>query len=107
MQHKDTPDNNETTFFDFTDENYARVEKIMAKYPSNYRQASIIPLLDLAQRQASNTDARTAEKLLSALQSRHRYVRGRFRAGSLAAGGTPVHTLYIHTLSRRAYCKQP
>lgn len=24
----------------------------MAKYPSNYRQASIIPLLDLAQRQA-------------------------------------------------------
>ncbi|CAM9691394.1 unnamed protein product [Ectocarpus fasciculatus] len=50
-QHKDTPDNNETTFFDFTDENYARVEKIMAKYPANYRQASIIPLLDLAQRQ--------------------------------------------------------
>ena len=52
MQHKDTPDNNETTFFDFTDENYARVDKIMAKYPANYRQASIIPLLDLAQRQA-------------------------------------------------------
>ncbi|CAM9317189.1 unnamed protein product [Pylaiella littoralis] len=50
-QHKDTPDNNETTFFDFTDENYARVEKIMSKYPANYRQASIIPLLDLAQRQ--------------------------------------------------------
>ncbi|CAN0118714.1 unnamed protein product, partial [Hapterophycus canaliculatus] len=50
-QHRDTPDNNETTYFDFTDENYARVEKIMAKYPANYRQASIIPLLDLAQRQ--------------------------------------------------------
>lgn len=52
LQHKDTPDNNETTFFDFTDENYARVEKILAKYPANYRQAAIIPLLDLAQRQA-------------------------------------------------------
>lgn len=51
-QHRDTPDNNETTFFDFTDENYARVEKILAKYPANYRQAGIIPLLDLAQRQA-------------------------------------------------------
>ncbi|CAN0315148.1 unnamed protein product, partial [Ectocarpus sp. 4 AP-2014] len=56
QQHKDTPDNNETTFFDFTDENYARVEKIMAKYPANYRQASIIPLLDLAQRQARGRD---------------------------------------------------
>lgn len=52
-QHRDTPDNNETTYFDFTDENFARAEKIMAKYPANYRQAAIIPLLDLAQRQAS------------------------------------------------------
>ncbi|CAM9260848.1 unnamed protein product, partial [Sphacelaria rigidula] len=51
-QHRDTPDNTAETYFDFTPENYARVEKIMAKYPANYRQASIIPLLDLAQRQA-------------------------------------------------------
>lgn len=50
-QHRDTPDNTAETFFDFTEENYVRVEKILAKYPANYRQASIIPLLDLAQRQ--------------------------------------------------------
>lgn len=60
-QHQDTPDNNETTFFDFTDENYKRVEKIMAKYPANYRQASIIPLLDLAQRQASEASKERGE----------------------------------------------
>lgn len=37
--------------FDFTLENYDRVKYIMAKYPNNYKQAAMIPLLDLAQRQ--------------------------------------------------------
>mmetsp|Transcript_11877 Transcript_11877/g.24053 ORF Transcript_11877/g.24053 Transcript_11877/m.24053 type:complete len:272 (+) Transcript_11877:3-818(+) len=50
--HINTPDNLETTYFDFTEENYARVERILSKYPSNYKQSGIIPLLDLAQRQA-------------------------------------------------------
>ncbi|CAM9338300.1 unnamed protein product, partial [Chrysoparadoxa australica] len=50
-QHKDTPDNKQATFFDFTAENYMRVEKILGKYPSNYKKSAIIPLLDLAQRQ--------------------------------------------------------
>lgn len=67
LQHKDTPDNNETTFFDFTDENYARVDKIMAKYPANYRQASIIPLLDLAQRQARKRKMRLCLCVLCAV----------------------------------------
>ena len=81
LQHKDTPDNNADTFFDFTPENFKRVniacfcrllivivnfillvcsvkfcecdkvEMIVNRYPKNYRQAAIIPLLDLAQRQ--------------------------------------------------------
>lgn len=51
IQHLDSPQNNETTFFDFTDENYERVNRILKKYPDNYRQAAMIPLLDLAQRQ--------------------------------------------------------
>ena len=50
--HKDTPDNTQTTYFDFTPENHKRVEMILSRYPENYRQAGIIPLLDLAQRQA-------------------------------------------------------
>lgn len=48
----DTPGNNSESYFDFTDENYARVTRILSKYPANYKQSGIIPLLDLAQRQA-------------------------------------------------------
>ena len=43
--------NSSSTYFDFTDENYARANQILKKYPNNYRQAAMIPLLDLAQRQ--------------------------------------------------------
>lgn len=50
--HKDTPDNKEDTFFDFTPQNHENVQKILGRYPDNYKQAAIIPLLDLAQRQA-------------------------------------------------------
>lgn len=49
--HIDTPDNLETTPFDFTEENYKRVDMVLSKYPANYKQSGIIPLLDLAQRQ--------------------------------------------------------
>mmetsp|Transcript_5331 Transcript_5331/g.10699 ORF Transcript_5331/g.10699 Transcript_5331/m.10699 type:complete len:279 (-) Transcript_5331:44-880(-) len=51
-QHRDTNENTEETFFDFTEENFKRVELVMGRYPANYKQAGIIPLLDLAQRQA-------------------------------------------------------
>lgn len=50
--HKDTKENTDETYFDFTPENYDRVSKILGRYPANYKQAAIIPLLDLAQRQA-------------------------------------------------------
>jgi len=50
-QHIDTPDNKSTTYFDFTEENYATVTKILSKYPANYKRSGVIPLLDLAQRQ--------------------------------------------------------
>lgn len=49
--HKDTEGNTADTFFDFSAENYKRVEMILARYPKNYKMAAIIPLLDLAQRQ--------------------------------------------------------
>jgi NADH dehydrogenase (ubiquinone) flavoprotein 2 len=50
-QHRDTIDNTERTYFDFTVDNYPRVQTILAKYPTNYKQSACIPLLDLAQRQ--------------------------------------------------------
>jgi NADH dehydrogenase (ubiquinone) flavoprotein 2 len=40
--------------FDFTASNYERVNTILAKYPSNYKQSAMLPLLDLAQRQNAN-----------------------------------------------------
>lgn len=50
-QHRDTEYNNQDTPFDFTPENYHRVNEILSRYPSNYKTSAIIPLLDLAQRQ--------------------------------------------------------
>lgn len=49
--HYDTPRNNAEVHFDFTEENYARARHILGKYPVHYKQAAMIPLLDLAQRQ--------------------------------------------------------
>jgi len=50
-RHYDTPDNNASTPFDFTEENVAKIKTILAKYPANFKQSGIMPLLDLAQRQ--------------------------------------------------------
>jgi len=50
-QHRPTADNTSETYFDFTPENHKRAELILGRYPINYKQAGIIPLLDLAQRQ--------------------------------------------------------
>lgn len=49
--HVDTDDNKASTYFDFTEANYVFVEKVLSKYPANYKQSATIPLLDLAQRQ--------------------------------------------------------
>lgn len=40
--------------FTFTSENESRVQEIISKYPSQYKKAAMIPLLELAQRQNSN-----------------------------------------------------
>ena len=40
--------------FSFTSENMTKVQEIISKYPSQYKKAAMIPLLDLAQRQNSN-----------------------------------------------------
>lgn len=50
--HRPSPTNTAETPFDFSDENYTKIDTILARYPSNYRASGVIPLLDLAQRQA-------------------------------------------------------
>lgn len=49
--HRDTPDNNPDTPFQFTSENLERVSTIIANYPVGHKAAAVIPVLDLAQRQ--------------------------------------------------------
>lgn len=49
--HRDTPENNPDIPFDFTPENYKRIESILTLYPEGHKVAAMIPLLDLAQRQ--------------------------------------------------------
>ncbi|KAG8691052.1 hypothetical protein FRC11_007164 [Ceratobasidium sp. 423] len=49
--HRDTPYNNPKIPFKFTAENLKIAEETIAKYPSQYKKAAVIPLLDLAQRQ--------------------------------------------------------
>lgn len=54
FSHRTTDANNDSTPFDFTSENYTEVQKILAKYPPNWKRSAIIPLLTLAQKQNNN-----------------------------------------------------
>ncbi|KAI9544381.1 NADH Dehydrogenase Flavoprotein 2 [Dissostichus eleginoides] len=49
--HRDTPDNNADTPFEFTEENLKRIDAIISNYPIGYKQAATLPVLDVAQRQ--------------------------------------------------------
>jgi len=42
-QHRNTPFNNEDTLWDFTPENYLEIEKILKKYPPNYKRSGRFP----------------------------------------------------------------
>ncbi|XP_051984533.1 NADH dehydrogenase [ubiquinone] flavoprotein 2, mitochondrial-like [Xyrauchen texanus] len=49
--HRDTPENNAETPFEFTPKNMKRVEAIMNNYPEGHKAGATIPVLDLAQMQ--------------------------------------------------------
>ncbi|XP_055388177.1 NADH dehydrogenase [ubiquinone] flavoprotein 2, mitochondrial [Condylostylus longicornis] len=49
--HRDTPEDNQNTPWEFTEENKKRVEAILSIYPEGHKRGAMIPLLDLAQRQ--------------------------------------------------------
>jgi NADH dehydrogenase (ubiquinone) flavoprotein 2 len=49
--HRDTEYNNPKIPFVFTEDNMKRAEEIISRYPSQYKKAAVIPLLDLGQRQ--------------------------------------------------------
>ena len=43
--------NDRKDIFEWSEDNFFKVKKIIAKYPSGREQSAVIPLLDLAQRQ--------------------------------------------------------
>ncbi|KAK7532979.1 thioredoxin-like [2Fe-2S] ferredoxin-domain-containing protein [Phyllosticta citribraziliensis] len=51
MVHRDTPENNPNIPFKFNEQNEKLIEEILARYPSQYKKAAVMPLLDLGQRQ--------------------------------------------------------
>lgn len=54
FSHRATKENNDSTPFEFSNENFKEVEKILAKYPPTWKRSAIIPLLTLAQKQNDN-----------------------------------------------------
>jgi hypothetical protein len=46
----ETPENNQHTPFEFSEENKLKVKQIIAKYPPGNQKSAVMPLLDLAQR---------------------------------------------------------
>ena len=52
--HRNTEDNLEETPFEFTPESFAAIEKLMTKYPDNYKSSCVIPVLFIAQKQNNN-----------------------------------------------------
>ncbi|XP_075979097.1 NADH dehydrogenase ubiquinone [Anticarsia gemmatalis] len=49
--HRDTPEDNVNTPFEFSPANQKRVDALLAIYPEGHKRGAMIPLLDLAQRQ--------------------------------------------------------
>jgi NADH dehydrogenase (ubiquinone) flavoprotein 2 len=54
VNHRDTIENNDKTPFDFTPENYKKLDEILNRYPKMYKKSAIMPLLWLAQKQNDN-----------------------------------------------------
>jgi len=48
--HVETPFNDDKVPFEFTATSYAEIEKVLTKYPSNYKKSAVIPVLFIAQK---------------------------------------------------------
>lgn len=51
QKHRDTPENNLDIPFKFNAKNEELMQEVLARYPSQYKKAAVMPLLDLGQRQ--------------------------------------------------------
>ncbi|KAH9825455.1 putative NADH dehydrogenase flavoprotein 2, mitochondrial precursor [Teratosphaeria destructans] len=49
--HRNTPENNLDVPFKFNEKNEKLIREVLSRYPSQYKKAAVMPLLDLGQRQ--------------------------------------------------------
>lgn len=54
VNHREDPTNTDSIPFDFTPENYRELDKLLAKYPVNYKKSALLPALFIAQKQNDN-----------------------------------------------------
>lgn len=52
--HRDTPDNVESSPFEFTPASWDAIQALLKKYPDNYKCSACIPALFIAQKQNDN-----------------------------------------------------
>jgi hypothetical protein len=50
VNHRDTADNLEETPFEFTEENYEKIQEKLGNFPENYKHSACIPVLFIAQK---------------------------------------------------------
>ncbi|PKX99888.1 putative NADH-ubiquinone dehydrogenase 24 kDa subunit [Aspergillus campestris IBT 28561] len=53
--HRNSPSNNPSIPFKFTEQNLKLVDEILKRYPPQYKKAAVMPILDLGQRQHGYT----------------------------------------------------
>lgn len=54
VQHQDTPENNADIPFEFNADSLKKIDVVLKKFPANYKQSAVMPLLYIAQEQGDN-----------------------------------------------------
>ena len=67
-QHRDTPENNASIPFKFTEQNNKLIDEILKRYPPQYKKAAVMPLLDLGQRQHGFTSLSVMNEVAKILE---------------------------------------
>jgi len=67
-QHRNTPINNPSIPFSFSEQNKAIIDEILKRYPPQYKKAAVMPLLDLGQRQHGFTSISVMNEVARLLQ---------------------------------------
>ncbi|KAI9675594.1 MAG: NADH:ubiquinone oxidoreductase 24 [Caeruleum heppii] len=67
-QHRNTPDNNPSIPFKFSQQNLRLIDEILKRYPPQYKKAAVMPLLDLGQRQHGFTSISVMNEVAKMLE---------------------------------------